>query len=452
MSMEESLLSRFDLIFELEDLHEIETDMRVINHILSLYSVDRKRESQLEIKPYWSRTRLKKHIMIAKNIPVTLSEGASRVLFVYFWKKCKDNFQIEQCRRTMRLLTSLQRLTKCHAKLMLRREAVIHDALNAIMIMEQTWTFGHLMDRKDMSKSKIPLGMSNRQMSDLMAQLQMADLWDEYLSAKIIQTNTNPTQKSQRQTRKAQVPQQFSPIDIDKIMSPDESSFLSKTNNHNIEDDESDENVETVNTQLSTRSKVSSRASAASQPHFNTQQKLYANLANLNQVFAGDTVSQVENNSTPFTKNSPPRSPLVSQQIAKVDDTFKKPKSASVQSKLSIFQYESQSQKVEEVHTQTQYKSQSYKTQTQYEPSQSQDVKTQIPEAAKMDVDDVEFDLFSSFDDEVAAPTTEDRDIFEDGDDDDLMRTVEEVEQSQQTQFQTINPIDADEFDVLSPL
>ena len=151
LNIEQSLLSRFDLIFALEDPHDPEYDLIVCNHILNFDDED--------VEPSWSLERLKMHVAVAKDLKVEVSEQAMEVLKAYFLY-CKNyDDEIEISRRTMRLWDSLERLTICHAKLLMRSKAEIIDAVAVVMLMESSWSFGRLLkNRHDVMRSYIPLG------------------------------------------------------------------------------------------------------------------------------------------------------------------------------------------------------------------------------------------------------------------------------------------------------
>lgn len=445
MTIEESLLSRFDLVFELEDLNDREMDATVINHILSSLSVD---SGKSEKKSHWSTNRLMKHIMIAKNIPTTLTEGADKVIFTYFWKKCKDNFQIDQSRRTMRLLTSLQRLTKCHAKLMLRREAIIHDALNAIMIMEQTWTFGHLMQRKCVAKSNIPLGMSLSQMSALMHELQLDDQWEEYLGSKV-ELDAISSMRSRK--GKGTQDYKFDVADVDMMMSgADDEPFKILADDYEKRNEESTENVDTSNTQKTVKSSKSySEPFKQSQDIFDTQGDIYANL---NRAVCGD--EQTQKKSPKFQQNdygtsaqniaSPPKQSQKNRnfldngqtpqtQIYKTTENFSLAATAKNSPKTPINRYQSAEKpsKTIKLSLSERLRGFQYESQSQQE-SQSQGVNTQIPENMEFqdveseDMDSDNFDPLSPFKKTDLSP------VHDSDEDDDLMNIADEVEQSQQ--------------------
>lgn len=172
LNIERSLLSRFDLIFELYNPHDENVTLGIVWHILDgVKSAERVTR--------WSLERLRMHILIAKDIRVKIAEPAFNVIRNYYIF-CRDHCpDIDVGRKTMRLWDSLQRLTLCHAKLMLRTEAVIIDAVTAVMLMESSWTFGHLMGGIDVMHETFPIGPSKEYVDLLLHRLDLQGLSDE---------------------------------------------------------------------------------------------------------------------------------------------------------------------------------------------------------------------------------------------------------------------------------
>lgn len=95
-ALEASLLSRFDLIFAFEQPEDNEFDDEIIDHILRGYSENAP-------LPKWSLDRIKKHVLIAKEIKPEMTPSAKQILTNYFMF-CLDQESIENSRKTMRLL------------------------------------------------------------------------------------------------------------------------------------------------------------------------------------------------------------------------------------------------------------------------------------------------------------------------------------------------------------
>ena len=198
--LEGSLRSRFDLIFELLDPKDPELDMRIIQHVLNEASTD-------VMQTNWPLERLQMHIMVAKSIRVEMSEEASTILSRYY-QFCTRQEDIDVSRTTMRMWTSLERLTICHAKLMLRSKTKIIDALTVIMIMESSWSFGLFMSPLNVMQSFPSLGPPQEYIQTVLHKLNLSDLSDDE-KPKLL----NP-----------QVPQpaqEFTLDDIDRIFADD---------------------------------------------------------------------------------------------------------------------------------------------------------------------------------------------------------------------------------------
>lgn len=137
LSMEGSLLSRFDLMFELETIHDEAHESMIIDHILM---------GSEKLETSWNLERIKMHILIAKQIQVEVTEDVSKVLQKYY--VAVRNFEdMEPSRVSLRMYGSLVQIATCHAKLLLRDHTTLLDAVAAIMLMEYSWSFGKLLPR-----------------------------------------------------------------------------------------------------------------------------------------------------------------------------------------------------------------------------------------------------------------------------------------------------------------
>ena len=94
------------------------------------------------------------HIFIANDFHVRLTEPAFNVIKNYYI--C--------CR---------------HAKLMLRTDTSIVDTATAVMLMESSWTFGHMIGQVDVMKEKFPLGPSKEYVTALLELLELEELSDK---------------------------------------------------------------------------------------------------------------------------------------------------------------------------------------------------------------------------------------------------------------------------------
>lgn len=175
IAMEGSLMSRFDLVFELSDPNSAEFNENIFDIIvkgkLKGFEVSEKPSS-------WSLERLQCHVLVAKKIQVTMTDQARALLHTYYIF-CKNHEEIDQSRRTPRLYNSLERLTLCHAKLMLRNKTELMDAVTAVMLMESSWSFGHLMPQTSVVLSNFPLGPSNEYFAEVLEKLSLEHLLED---------------------------------------------------------------------------------------------------------------------------------------------------------------------------------------------------------------------------------------------------------------------------------
>lgn len=174
-ALEASLLSRFDLIFAFENTHDAEFENAAIDHILLGGNSD------LVSNPLWSTERLKQHVVFAKEIQPEMTASAHQILKKYFMF-CRYQEGIDISRYTMRLWHSLERLTICHAKLMLRSKVEIIDALTVVMLMEFSWTFGCLLKPHPVAMSTTPLGPSKEKIITILERLELEHLIDQTIS------------------------------------------------------------------------------------------------------------------------------------------------------------------------------------------------------------------------------------------------------------------------------
>lgn len=126
-----TILSRFDLIFITKDIAELDRDREVVRHVLEVHSTE---GARAEIHP----EILRKYIAYArKYVKPRLTEGARKII---------ENYYIELRKRsaadpnaplaiTTRQLEALIRLAEAHAKMALKDEVDIEDALEAVRLM-----------------------------------------------------------------------------------------------------------------------------------------------------------------------------------------------------------------------------------------------------------------------------------------------------------------------------
>ncbi|ETO00106.1 hypothetical protein RFI_37353 [Reticulomyxa filosa] len=180
VGMASSLLSRFDLILLLLDKKNDRWDLIVGNHIMNslmMMSIGiiaileifthtqflqssapekHMEEEEDEKKPCladkdeakvnmnehdfrvsWSIDQMRAYFRLAKKRKVTISEGAQAILTRYYQLQ-RGRIERDMSRTTLRLLESLIRLARAHARLMYRDIVLPLDAIEAVFVMEKS--------------------------------------------------------------------------------------------------------------------------------------------------------------------------------------------------------------------------------------------------------------------------------------------------------------------------
>lgn len=123
-SISTPLISRFDLIFGLFDVRNVENDSNICDMVLQ-------REP---CKKLWCLQKLKAYIATVKKKVYKVTEKQSKVLLEYYIRRRKIDGRNEY--NTVRKLESLVRLTEAHAKLMNEGHVADEDVYIAILLME----------------------------------------------------------------------------------------------------------------------------------------------------------------------------------------------------------------------------------------------------------------------------------------------------------------------------
>jgi len=169
-NIEPSLISRFDFLFFLEKPEDQGFDESIIDAI-----INESMTSYKEVLPEWSLEKLQSHVNVAKNITCELTIETHKLLLNYY-RFCTACVEVDESRKTMRLLKSLERLTVGHAKLMLRNKTKLIDALTIIWLTENSWSFGDLIERQNVVLSELPLGPMPDCIEHIFNRLQLSDL------------------------------------------------------------------------------------------------------------------------------------------------------------------------------------------------------------------------------------------------------------------------------------
>lgn len=126
------LLSRFDLILVLLDTKNQDWDRIVSDYILEgrdILPSDGGNEED------WSMEKLQTYFCHIRSLQPSMTLAANSVLAKYYQLQ-RQTDQRSQARTTIRLLESLVRLSQGHARLMMRSEVTLQDAVVAVTMME----------------------------------------------------------------------------------------------------------------------------------------------------------------------------------------------------------------------------------------------------------------------------------------------------------------------------
>lgn len=170
-TLEAPLVTRFDFIFELIDQKSPSADEKVLKRIFdgSMPGAE---------DPKWTREELTSHILVAKNIVAEMSFPAQQILQNYY-QFCCNHPNVDLTRCTPRLFESLQRVTKSHAKLMLRKHVRMIDALTTVMLFESSWSMGHLIVPLNVMEAYEVLGPITSVCDNILRELGLSTLTDE---------------------------------------------------------------------------------------------------------------------------------------------------------------------------------------------------------------------------------------------------------------------------------
>ena len=131
LGIEEQLLSRFDLIFRVQDTPQKELDEALADHILTFHKTH-----GASVKLPLDQKLLKKYIAYARSrVNTKISEEAYKKLKEYYLK-LREKSKPGEVSVTPRQLEALIRLTEARARIFLREEATEEDAEAAINLME----------------------------------------------------------------------------------------------------------------------------------------------------------------------------------------------------------------------------------------------------------------------------------------------------------------------------
>ncbi|EEC15192.1 DNA replication licensing factor, putative, partial [Ixodes scapularis] len=172
------LLSRFDLVLVLKDCHSEGWDRLVSKFIL----LGQDPLGENEDSGFWPINKMRAYFSMIKTLNPVLSDQAQSVLQEYY--RCQRNvFKRDAARTTLRLLESLVRLSQgksaAHARLMLRGEVAVQDAVVAVSLMESSMQSSALVENVDALHTGFaedPEGEYRNQAKVILARLGLHDI------------------------------------------------------------------------------------------------------------------------------------------------------------------------------------------------------------------------------------------------------------------------------------
>lgn len=127
-----TILSRFDLIFIMRDVPDVEQDRRMARHILGVHKDVEK------IKPIIPPDILRKYISYARRyVKPRLTEEARKLLEDFYVMMRRSGGSRSPIPITARQLEALVRLAEAHAKMALKPVVTVEDAEEAIRLMSK---------------------------------------------------------------------------------------------------------------------------------------------------------------------------------------------------------------------------------------------------------------------------------------------------------------------------
>ncbi len=128
-----TILSRFDLIFVLRDIPNVNHDLRLAQHIATVHSISE------NIKPIIDIDLLRKYIAYARKfVRPVLTEEARKLIEDFFVEMRKRSLETPESPITItaRQLEALIRLAEAHARMALKDRVTEEDAAEAIRLMK----------------------------------------------------------------------------------------------------------------------------------------------------------------------------------------------------------------------------------------------------------------------------------------------------------------------------
>jgi len=176
------LLSRFDLVLTLLDSRNPEWDKMVSSYILNIKDEASQDSSQFS---QWPIVKLQAYFNYIRTLKPQLSLAANRILSKYYQRQ-RQTDGADVARTTVRLLQSCVRLAQGHARLMMRKEVTVQDAVCAVLLLESsTDSSSSLIQGKNILHSGFPqdpLCEYKTQARLVLTGLGLGELWQEELN------------------------------------------------------------------------------------------------------------------------------------------------------------------------------------------------------------------------------------------------------------------------------
>ncbi|KAI8467006.1 MAG: DNA replication licensing factor MCM9-like protein [Monoraphidium minutum] len=143
------LLSRFDVVLMLADVHEPAWDAIVSGHVLANHQQAASQGSQEAPVQGWPVDVLRAYLAWAKaqggaQQELTMAPEAEAVLIAYYQAQRRSEDR-SAARTTIRLLESLVRLAQAHARLLARGEVGLQDAVVAVAVADASMSAAALL-------------------------------------------------------------------------------------------------------------------------------------------------------------------------------------------------------------------------------------------------------------------------------------------------------------------
>lgn len=110
-----------------------------------------------------------------------MNEDVFAIILAYF-SFYRRHPSRDQLRTTARFLDSLIRLTNAHARLLLRNQTKIVDAIQVIFLMEATYKFGKLFKPKNIIQTRLPMGPFKEEVKMVLKKLGLEHLTQKVFS------------------------------------------------------------------------------------------------------------------------------------------------------------------------------------------------------------------------------------------------------------------------------